>query len=264
MWLNTDMEITTDHERRARRAKAVALATVLADAGTAVDDVAHLTAAAWRVAAQAATQRRLLGTTPSGKPRTVHPPHSEATVLTVMTELAHLLELRAAQGREADAAAAQILRSAGYDSAADCLTAGRSTSHRGEVCDHCGTLTAGAFAGLTPAEVDAMSNAQRAEHEQIEAEREADAEPAVSGPVEDVAGWRQVSAAVAHGMGIRSPWVDAINARKPGEYSRPEFAHPATRPLRRATDSAGYRETVRQLDPETAQTFAMFSGTDRR
>lgn len=156
-------EITTDHERRARRAKATALATVLADAGTVPDDVAHLTEAAWRIAAQAATARGLLGTG-----RTVHPPHSDATVMTVQTELANLLALRAAQDRDADQAAGEILAAAGYPDAAACMTSTRTATAHGDACDHCGALVDGPFAGLTAAEVDAMTDAQRAEHERIE------------------------------------------------------------------------------------------------
>lgn len=76
--------MSTEHEARARRAKAVALATVLNDCPsiTTPADVHVLTPAAWELAAQAATARNLLG-----NGRTVHPPHSAETVAAVEREL---------------------------------------------------------------------------------------------------------------------------------------------------------------------------------
>lgn len=76
--------MSTEHEARARRAKAVALATVLADT-SAIEDprcVRDLTVPGWELAARAATERNLLG-----QGRTVHIPNSPETVAAVEREL---------------------------------------------------------------------------------------------------------------------------------------------------------------------------------
>lgn len=194
------MEITTDHERRARRAKAVALTTVLADAGTTPDDVAYLTPAAWRIAAQAATARGLLG---AG--RTVHPPYSDATVMTVQTELANLLALRAAQGAEAD-----------FDDFDD---EDEIACDRGDRCRH------------TP-------------------QRCADCAHHHEGPCE-------IEDCTCAGPPTAEDICNRANSGNPNFPKACELD-------RRATDSQGYRATVRRLDPETAQAFVMFGQADRR
>lgn len=68
----------SDYERRGRRAKAQALATVLADLKSVetTDDVDLLDPEDWAVAAHEATRRGLLGRTTSGKVRNVNPPGS--------------------------------------------------------------------------------------------------------------------------------------------------------------------------------------------
>lgn len=80
-----------------------------------------------------------------------------------------------------------------------------------------------------------------------------------SRPIEalaEVASWRTVPAIVAHGMGIVTPWTERITHASPAEYGRT--------PVRRASDSQGYRSTVSRLDPETAQAFASFGQADQR
>lgn len=78
--------MSTEHEARNRRAKAVALATVLHEAGAEAADIRTATfaegAIAWVLAANLATERNLLG-----NGRTVHPPHSAETVAAVEREL---------------------------------------------------------------------------------------------------------------------------------------------------------------------------------
>jgi hypothetical protein len=74
----------SDYERRGRRAKAQALATVLADTSITPGEalVTPLGSATWKLAAEVATRRGLLG-----EGVTVHPPHSAETVQAVAERL---------------------------------------------------------------------------------------------------------------------------------------------------------------------------------
>jgi hypothetical protein len=96
--------------------------------------------------------------------------------------------------------------------------------------------------------------------------------PAVSGPVEDVAEWLTVPAVTAAGMGIRSPWVEAMTTRRvapadrvevrriPGErlVTAAEARRFAAEAPRVASDSQGYRATMAAIAPTTGDPFAGF------